>query len=124
MKNVTVASLTAQLTSDRDSAQRTLAKFVENFQINPLYALEWADSSFIAAAELEVSLSYLELIEYGVKEGFSEEAILAEVTKKVTRDFIFKGQQNANHSSGQCTNLLEGAKVKALADFYGWLMGF
>lgn len=47
-------------------AQRTTAKFIEDFASNPRYALEWSSKAFEAAGQLEVNA---QILRYLVKAG-------------------------------------------------------
>lgn len=111
------------LTGYRDDAQQGLDSYAETFKKNPLYALENVDSQFSNAATLDMTSKYIGVIQYHEGQGTPLEEVSKDIIESVERDFIFRASLNTNFSTGQGVNLLEGARVVALGNFYRWLKG-
>lgn len=111
------------LSGYRTQAQETLDKYIETFKQNPIYALEWVDAQYSAAATLELTIKYMGILEYHIAQGTPELEVSKDIIESVERDFIFRASLNTNHSTSQGTNLMEGARVTVLGNFYRWLKG-
>lgn len=83
-----------------------IAAAVEKKDSDPLYDLEWADSSFDAAGKLCVARA----VRYWLKEGESYEKIFERLTEKV-----LQGAEYPSRSTSQSHNLAAASKLAAWA---------
>lgn len=113
----TLQNLINEFQGDKVCDQIRLDKWREEFLINPIYSLENSHDRFVDAAELEMAIRMLELIEYGQSRNLTEEEIVVEVIKQAQRELLRLATQNANHSTSQTKNLMDGARVEVYAKF-------
>lgn len=76
-----LAYITRRCASTIETSQHTLAKFTDSLATDPLYAMQWSDSAFTAAADLHVAQRILAFIE----KGMAAEDIELELIERVTR---------------------------------------
>lgn len=123
MKNLTAAIIKTHLTDIRERAESRHQKWMNDFQKNPCYALEWSDQVYIDAATIELAARQLDLIAYGENKDFDDEMIVAEIRKTVERELMRIATMNTNKSTGQGTNLMNAARVETTAKLHEWLNG-
>ncbi len=98
------------LQNEIESAISDLGKFKSNLETNPKYAFEWGDSAIEAAAKLGVYPRILKALEKCIPVNINL------IFKEVREDVEFKARCD-EHSTGQCSNLVARAELKALANF-------
>lgn len=110
-----------RLLLDKAHAEKKLEEWAEKLKMNPVYALEWADASFDHAATLELSTKVLHHLEYHAEHSALDAEIVEKIREGIQQDLIFRARSNTNRSTGQGQNLMDAARVTALANLYEFL---
>jgi len=101
-----------------------LAKFTKDLLENPSHTMEWADSTFITAAELEVSCQVRNCLEGDVT---GDSAITLEQMHSYLKDRLFNLARNINSQSTSVSkNFMQQCRVAALlneVEYLGRLIG-
>lgn len=118
MKSIPVSSLKTTLMKDIQASNVKMEEWAKKFAVNPSYALEWIDSTFMEAARVEVFRSYVDQIDYALGANVNEEVILSEVNRAVTRQLLFAIDTLTNKSTGVGSNMMKEAKTRAYGEVF------
>lgn len=116
-----LTNLITKISNERAHAQKTLDAWQDQFAKNPIFAMQWSDDTFNAAADLENVIRISDIVDYGQSKSFSDEAIINEVVKFVRREVIRMGTQNTNRSTSQGSNMMDYARVEGMIKWMEWL---
>lgn len=102
------------LAREKAAADKALAKFKENLEINPAYAFEWADSAVGASAVLEVIAK--------IKSGLTAGKTWAEIKEWASAE-VLQRACNMRRSTSSTSNLVDSNRLQAWAsvlDAFKW----
>lgn len=102
-------------------AQAVLDDFKAKFDLNPIYALEWSDSAYVSAAQLEIGLRYQRVCDHYL-ELEDPDSKIGDLAKQLNEQMLFRVRQNMNHSTGQGQNLMDRSRGQVLAEVVEWFV--
>jgi hypothetical protein len=97
-----------------DSSNREIEKFKVSFAKHPLYALNWSEGTFSAAAELKVMSYVLQCLEPNGKATI-------ESVEAYALDQVLRVAENPPRSTLATANLAEQATGEAWTKVYKWI---
>ncbi len=108
-------SMRRRIQNALESAAHELAHFAERLSQNPLYAFEWSDDAFKAAAEQDVALTLQKFLDGG--EDVAPAFVGYEPAIAYARRMALQGARSPKHSTSQPSNLCEQYKTAAFATY-------
>jgi hypothetical protein len=112
-----LAVLKSRIKLEKESAEKELKKFQDDFAKNSTFALEWADST-VEASQLRDLCIYLDRwITRIEKEGISAEVLYDKIKEYLLVDCMNYSSWGEKSTSAM-TNLSKRAYLKVRADFF------